>query len=97
MKVDIELKEDVLTLTPDGRLDSASADFFTEAFEENRTEAVTTLVADLEKVDYISSKGLRVLVKARKDMNGSLIIKNANASVLEVLRLSGLSKVFQVE
>lgn len=88
----------ILTIAPVGRLDSATSDEFAEFVNGLFTEDTPKLVVDFADVDFISSKGLRVMVSIYKQLNGrEMEIINANTSVVEVFRISGLLKVFNVK
>ena len=52
------------------------------------------LILDLEKLVYISSAGLRVIVDLRKRISDrqNMVVKNAQQSVLDVFALTGLKK-----
>jgi anti-sigma B factor antagonist len=57
------------------------------------------LVVDLEGVDFIDSAGLGVLVgglKRAKDGEGELVLVATGQSVLRVLELTGLTRVFAI-
>lgn len=91
-------KDGILTVIPDGRLDSATGDEFSEFINENLTAEVNELVFDFSAVDFISSKGLRILVSTYKNLNGRKMgIVNCNTSVKEVFRISGFLKTFDVK
>ena len=77
-----------------GRLDTMTA----PALETELKEAlggVTVLAFDFEKLDYISSAGLRVLLSAQKTMNkqGTMTVANANAEIREVFDITGFSDI----
>lgn len=98
MTINHSRTENVLTVVPEGRLDSSTGDEFGRFLDKHFTEDVEKLVFDFSGVDYISSKGLRVLVSVYKDLKGrNMEINNANTSVREILRISGLTKVFNVK
>ena len=96
----IEKKTDgrTLTLRPLGRIDSTTGDEFLAFAEAAFTADFDALCLDMEEVDYISSKGLRVLLTLYKQLNGRQIrITGANTSVKEVFRITGLEKEFCVQ
>lgn len=98
MKIEFTDENGLLNIVLDGRLDSASAGELNSVLDEKLTDDARALYFDMSSVDYVSSKGLRVLVLAYKKMNGKMVtIANANDSVKEVLRLSGLLKFFDVK
>lgn len=82
-------------LIPHGSIDSTTADQLDAAASEFDFEAIGGLTLDFADVDYISSKCLRILISLSKKLSGKQItILNVNATVAEIFRLSGLSKLF---
>lgn len=79
-----------LTLEIIGRLDTVTAPQLEEEIAKTG-EDVKTLVLDFTELEYISSAGLRILLKTQKNMakKGKMIIKNANESIREVFELTG--------
>lgn len=97
MTIDSTNDNNNLIVTLNGRLDSSTAGDFETFINKELNDEVASLRFNFADVDYISSKGLRILVAAFKKLNGRpMFIENANASVKEILRLSGLLKVFNV-
>lgn len=87
-----------LTITISGRLDSATSGDFMEFLEKNFTADFQKLTLDFADVDFISSKGLRVLISTYKNLNGrQMEIINANTAVKEVFRLSALTSIFNIK
>ena len=60
---------------------------------------MTDLKFDLEKLEYISSAGLRVLLASQKIMNkqGTMVISNASAEVKEIFDVTGFSDILTIE
>lgn len=87
-----------LTVTPVGRLDSATSGEFESFLNVNFTSDVEKLILDFSEIDFISSKGLRIIVSVYKTLNGrKLEIINTNPSVKEVFQLSGLLGVLDIK
>lgn len=62
------------------------------------TKQFDTLILDMEKLEYVSSAGLRVFRRAYKEMRakqGTLEAKNVGKSVMEVLEITGLTRLFK--
>lgn len=97
MNTEIINNETVLTVIPEGHLDSTTADDF-NALIENNLEGVTQLIMDFSKVDYVSSKGIRIILMYNQKMKscGRMVMKNLNPAVYEVFRLSGLLDVLEI-
>ncbi len=62
-------------------------------------EGVTELTLDMEKLDYISSAGLRVLLQAQKTMNkqGSMKLCHVADAVKDVFSLTGFDQILTIE
>ena len=87
-----------LTIALEGRLDTMTAPEL-EAALKTALEGVEDLTFDFEKLDYISSAGLRVLLAAQKTMNrqGSMKVKNANEIIMEIFEVTGFSDILTIE
>ena len=90
--------EKALTIAVEGRLDTMTAPELEEVLK-NSLEGVEALTFDLEKLDYISSAGLRVLLSAQKTMNrqGSMKVLHANEMILEIFEITGFSDILTLE
>lgn len=86
-------KDDTLELAIEGRLDTTTAPEL-EAELNDFPKDVAMLIFNFEKLAYISSAGLRVLLKFYKKMNtqGKTKIINANENVMEVLEMTGFTE-----
>ena len=98
MNIEKTMNGTELTLALDGRLDVKTAPQL-EAELKRSISGVTALTFDMEKLDYMSSAGIRVLVSAQKVMNrqGKMTIKNANEEITEVFEITGLFSFFLIE
>ena len=87
-----------LTLIIEGRLDTTTAPDL-EKVIVGECEGVEKLILDLKTLEYISSAGLRVFIKAQKMMNeqGTMIIRNVNETVNEIFDITGLLSIFEIE
>ena len=98
MNVNKMIEGNKLTLAVDGRLDTNSSPALLKEFTDI-SEGVNELVVDLEKVDYISSAGLRVLLSMRKIMNdqGKMTIVNATRDMRDVFEMTGFTDILNIE
>lgn len=87
-----------LTVFLEGKLDTITAPDFEAAIKES-IENVTELVFDMEKLEYITSAGLRVLLSAQKTMNaqGTMTVKNVNEDINDVFEVTGFSDFLTIE
>ena len=85
-------------LAPEGRLDTVTAPE-TESVIKEILPGITELTFDFEKLEYISSAGLRVLLSAQKAMNnqGKMNIVNVNETIMEIFEVTGFSDILTIE
>lgn len=98
MNLTKEVNGNEVKIILEGRLDTTTAPQV-EAEVKALPESVQNLVFDFNNLEYISSAGLRVLLSAQKTMNkqGSMVIKNASESIVEVFDITGFSDILTVE
>ena len=72
---------------------------FTTAALRNSVNGITELIFDLDKLDYISSAGLRVLLSAQKVMNkqGEMTIINVKPEIMEIFDVTGFVDILNIE
>ena len=81
-----------------GRIDTNTSPELDKAVNES-IDGVTNLIFDFEKVEYISSAGLRVLLSAQKKMNkqGTMKVINVGDAIMEIFEVSGFSDILTIE
>ena len=86
------------TLKVAGRLDTTTAPEF-EAALDQAVPGTEDLILDFDGLEYISSAGLRVVLKAQKLMNaqGSMKLINVNDSIMEVFDITGFIDILTIE
>lgn len=87
-----------LTLALQGRLDTTTAPQL-EAELKASVDNVSELTFDFAELEYISSAGLRVLLSAQKTMTkqGSMVVKNVNADIMDVFDLTGFADILTIK
>jgi len=87
-----------LTVALRGRLDTTTAPQLEAELKRGLT-GITSLTLDLAELEYLSSAGLRVILSAQKVMNrqGGMVVKNANATILEIFEITGFSDILTLE
>ena len=82
----------------EGRLDTVTAPELEKELKES-LDGVTELHIDFEKLDYISSAGLRVLLSAQKQMNkqGTMTLHHVNQTIMEIFEVTGFSDILTIE
>ena len=86
-----------LTLTLDKKLSAVTAEVLEKDLLTN-LDGVKNLSIDMSKLDYISSAGLRVLLRAQKIMNeqGKMTLKNAAPEILEIFETTGFDQIMNI-
>lgn len=88
-----------IILSIEGRVDTVTAPDFDKEIDAIGDE-VKELVVDCTNLEYTSSAGLRVILKAQKKMqanNSSFKLINVNDDVKEVLNITGFSDLLTIE
>ena len=82
----------------EGRLDTTTSPQLQEDLEKS-LDPVEELVLNFEKLEYISSAGLRVLLVAQKTMTkqGKMKVTNVNESIMEIFDVTGFSDILTIE
>lgn len=86
----------ILIMSPEGRLDAQTAPMFQTKVLERIEGGDSMLLLDLEKLEYISSAGLRVILvaaKKLKEKNGRIVVCALAEGVKEVFRISGFDSI----
>lgn len=98
MKIDLERKGTALTVALEGRLDTTTAPDLEKALK-GELDGVSQLELDFDKLDYISSAGLRVLLAAQKIMNrqGAMKVTHVSDLVREVFEVTGFADILTIE
>ena len=98
MTIEKKINGEALTLIVSGRLDTQTAPEL-----ENELDSVLAdikeLTFDFANLEYVSSAGLRVILKAQKAMNaqGSMKLTGVNDSIMEVFDITGFLDILTIE
>ncbi|MBQ6564195.1 MAG: STAS domain-containing protein [Clostridia bacterium] len=87
-----------LILSLEGRLDTTTAPELEKVLEKNYP-SVNELIFDFEKLDYMSSAGLRLMLKAQRAMeeHGGILIRHASNLVMSVFEVTGFKNILRFE
>lgn len=97
IKIDSNGTEKIVKI--EGRLDTTTAPQLEKELAD-QFEGTKKLVLDFENLQYISSAGLRVLLSTQKKINAqgaSMVIRNANDMIMDVLDVTGFLDILTVE
>ena len=82
----------------EGRLDTVTAPELEAALKEV-LNGLTELTLDFEKLEYISSAGLRVLLSTQKTMTkqGVMRVTHVNETIMEIFEVTGFIDIITIE
>ena len=89
---------DALEISLEGRLDTTTAPSL-EAELKSSLNDVKSLVFNFQKLEYVSSAGLRVLLAAQKVMSkqGTMEITNVSSEIMEVFEITGFTDILTIK
>ena len=99
MDVEYLENEKSLTVKPEGRMDTNTSPILNEQTKAKMGD-ITELTLDLEKVPYMSSGGLRVILEwlqIMEDRGGQFKLLHVNDYIKKVLDLTGLLNDLTIE
>ena len=99
MQISVKTTNEVKVLAFEGRLDTQTSPDAQQQLTQLIEAGSTKILVNLEKLDYISSAGLRVLLVIAKKLKanaGELRICSLNAVVKEVFDISGFDMILPV-
>lgn len=87
-----------LTVILEGRLDTTTAPDLEKELKDSLDD-VTELIMDFEKLEYISSAGLRVLLSAQKIMSrqGEMKLIHVSDTIMEIFEVTGFVDILTIE
>ena len=99
MQISVKTTNEVKVLAFEGRLDTQTSPDAQQQLTRLIEEGETKILVNLEKLDYISSAGLRVLLDVAKQLkktDGELRICSLNEVVKEVFDISGFDMILPI-
>ena len=98
MTIEKRLNGESATFVVVGRLDTQTAPELEKELD-TLVNGVTELIFDMSGLEYVSSAGLRIILKAQKLMNvrGSMKLTGVNDSIMEVFDVTGFIDILTIE
>ena len=91
------LEEKVLTLFMEGELNSYNADNVEKEIEETlKGKAFDKLVLDFSHISYISSAGLRIILKLKQKYNDISIVETS-LEVYDIFQMTGFANIMNIK
>lgn len=100
MNINIEKEDGMVTAFLEGRLDTPASLEVGPVMESLHESADGKVVLDCEKLEYISSSGLRLFLALRKaamNKGGTVIIRGISNDIRQVFVMTGFLNLFQIE
>ena len=99
MTVDFKTNGSVLTVIPEGRIDANTAPVL-EQLMSQQVSGINSIIFDLEKINYISSAGLRVLLfyaQQMEEIDGTIKAINVNDEIHKIFDMTGFLDILNVD
>ena len=104
MDYSLDRRDDAVIVAVDGRVDEASWEAFGAGLERSdragaAVQPCASVIIDLAELDYMSSRGLRVLTVAKRegeDAGVTLSLASPNEVMREILAISRYDKLFTI-
>lgn len=98
MNINATKENNITTIAIDGRLDTLTSPELNEKISAAASDS-EKIILDVSQLEYISSAGIRALVTAHKLMadKSGFIVKTPNENVLDIITLTGLAEVLNIE
>lgn len=98
MEIKLEKTGAGALITLNGRIDTVTSPEL-DGIITNGLDGVTDLTLDFAGVEYISSAGLRVLLRAQKKMAacGNMKLVNVSQIIMEIFEITGFNEILTIE
>ena len=100
MEVKILEQNDEKVVVIEGRVDTVTVSELEMKVSPIWSTPGITLVFDCEKLEYLSSSGLRIILSAHKQVTskgGKFIMRNLTREVRSVIDLTGFSRILTIQ
>lgn len=95
--MEYKLEKDVLTISLEGELNSVNSESVGEEIDKIiANQTFKSLVLDFDKVSYISSAGLRIILKLKQRYDDFSVI-NASLEVYDVFQMTGFTSMMSIK
>ena len=99
MDISVNKIDQIVKVAVDGRIDTNNYNQFENAVNGLFEENVKAIYLDCNKLNYISSSGLRIFLTVQKKMmstNGKFILYAMQPAIKEIFDISGFSSIFSI-
>jgi anti-anti-sigma factor len=98
MNVETRVENNTLFIDLDGRLDTVTSQQLGELLPIEKRRNLD-IDFNFEKLEYLSSAGLRILVLFKKEAqatNNKMVIRNINDVIREIFTVTGFDKILKI-
>jgi anti-sigma B factor antagonist len=95
LRIDVSQQDDRVVVSLDGELDMASAPLLQRAIEDVELASRPLLVLDLERLEFIDSTGLRIILSTHKrcqERDQELAVTRGSQQVERLLSVTGMAE-----
>ena len=99
LRTDMVERDGCTLVTVSGQLDVATAPALHQRLEEAQLDRLTSVVLDLDGLEFVDDLGLGVLlaaVKRARQSDGRLLVVASRPRILELFHLTGLDRVLDL-
>ena len=97
MNIAKSIDSDTCILSIEGDIDTTSSGMLDKAVEECLPQCIR-IVLDMKDVKYISSAGIRSIVKTRKLVgSNNLVLRNLRNNIMEIIKMTGFADKLNIE
>ena len=100
MQIKTDVSNNKLVITLSGRLDTITSPQLEEEISHISLDEIEIIILDIKELEYISSAGLRLILKIHKKMSakgGVLKLINVNEMISEFFYMTGMSDFLDIE
>ena len=100
MQITTNISNQNLIISLSGRLDTITSPQLEEEINRNSFDEIETVTLNMRALEYISSAGLRVVLKLHKKMTaqgGQLKLINVNDMIMEIFTMTGMDSFLEIE
>ena len=99
MNITFKKEGDINIVSLEGRLDTTNYGELEHHLSSLTDNDENKILLDLEKLEYVSSSGLRILLmflKKIKTMQGRFMLCSMSADIKEIFEISGFINIFEI-
>lgn len=100
MQITTNISNQNLIISLSGRLDTITSPQLEEEINRNSFDEIETVTLNMRALEYISSAGLRVVLKLHKKMTakgGQFKLINVNDMIMEIFTMTGMDSFLEID